>query len=377
MKVLVNAVSIKEGGSRVVLLRLLEAMAAGRPDIEWHAAVHPSIARERILPDAVTLWTSAGIDQSPAHVIYWYEVALPRLVRRLGADVLFSQTNYLPRRGVACPTLLLEQHAGHFSAEFGQLMERELASRWSVTAWRRKTAWVENSVRTADRVIVQTAALAEAIGARIPASADRIDVVAHGPGLVVHADRPTPWPEGRPWRIGYVSKYGVQKDFAAALQALRELRSRGRDATLVLTLDQAQPGAAMVQGLAAEFGVAKYVENHGELGIAGIQALYDGLDAFTFPSRCESFGFPLVEAMARGVPVVVARTPSNVEVAGDGAPAFAPGDWRGLADAVESVLADAASHRTQALRSLSIAHRYSWDRAAADTLGAIARVSAR
>ena len=171
-----------------------------------------------------------------------------------------------------------------------------------------------------------------------------------------------------------MSKYGVQKDFATALRALRELLARGRDATLVLTLDPAQPGGADVLRLAAELGVAKNVENHGELGIAEMQALYDGLDAFVFPSLCESFGFPLVEAMARGVPVVVARTASNVEVAGTGAPAFAPGDWRALADAVESMLDDAGAHQAQARRSLSVAHGYSWDRAAAGTLDAIERV---
>lgn len=377
MKVLVNAISIKEGGSRVVLSRLLEAMAARRPDIAWHAAVHPDVARERVLPVAVTPWTFADIDRSPAHVIYWYEVALPRLVRRLGADILFSQTNYLPRRSVACPTLLLEQHAGHFSAEFGRLMERELAGRLSIAAWRRKTAWVRNSVRTANRVIVQTAALAEAIRGQAGVPAEHIDVVAHGPGLVSCADRPRSFPEGRGWRIGYVSKYGVQKDFATALHALRELLARGRDATLVLTLDPAQAGAATVQRLAADLGVAQNVENHGELGVAGVQALYDGLDAFVFPSLCESFGFPLVEAMARGVPVVVARTASNVEVAGAGAPAFAPGDWRGLADTVESLFNDAGAHQAQARRSLSIAHGFSWDRAGTGTLDALERAAAR
>lgn len=377
VKVLVNAISIKEGGSRVVLSRLLDAMAARRPDIEWHAAIHPDLARERVLPEAVTPWTFAGIDRSPAHVIYWYEVALPRLVRRLGADILFSQTNYLPRRRVACPTLLLEQHAGHFSAEFKRLMERHLASRLSIAAWRGKTAWVRKSVRAADRVVVQTEALAVAIRAQAQVSANRIAVVPHGPGLVFHADRPRPRPEGRAWRIGYVSKYGVQKDFATALLALREWLARGRDATLVLTLAPSHPGGAGELRFAAELGVAKNVENHGELGIAEMQALYDGLDAFVFPSLCESFGFPLVEAMARGVPVVVARTASNVEVAGAGAPAFAPGDWRALADAVESMLDDAGAHQAQARRSLSVAHGYSWDRAAAGTLDALERVIGR
>lgn len=373
VKVLVNAVSIKEGGSLVVLGHLLGAMAVQRPDIEWHAAIHPVAARNSILPEAVKCWTCPWIDRSPAHLIYWYEIALPRLVRRLGADLLFSQTNYLPRRRMACPTLLLEQHAGHFSAEFKQLMERSLGGWLSIRAWRRKDAWVRNSVRTANRVIVQTSALAKAIHEQAHVPEERLDVVPHGPGLVTHADQARPWPERKCWRIGYVSKFGVQKDFATTLRALRELRNRGRDVMLVLTLDQTVPGAAAVGRLIAELGVAGSVENHGELGAAEIQSLYDGFDVFVFPSPCESFGFPLVEAMARGIPVVVAHTASNIEVAGAGAPAFAAGDWRALADAVESLMNDSVAFRAQASRSLAAAQKYSWDRAAAGTLAAIER----
>jgi len=373
VKVLVNSISIKEGGSFVVLARLLDAMTAQRPDIEWHVAIHPDIAARSTLPKTVTPWTFPQIDRSPADPIYWYEVALPRLVRRIGADLLFSQTNYLPRRRITCPTLLLEQHAGHFSAEFKQLMEDNLASRLSIWAWRKKDAWVRNSVRKADRVIVQTSALADAIHAQAHVPADRLDVVPHGPGLVAHADSPHAWPEGKSWRIGYVSKFGVQKDFATALRALRELMLRGHAVTLVLTLDQAAPGAAAVRALIAELGVAANVENRGELGVESMQSLYDGLDAFVFPSQCESFGFPLVEAMARGVPVVVARTPSNVEIAGAGALAFAAGDWRVLADTVASLLCDPEAYRSQASRSLATARGFSWSRAAVGTLAAIAR----
>jgi len=377
VKVLVNAISIKEGGSRVVLARLLGAMATQRSDIEWHAAIHPGLERVSVLPDVVTAWSFSWIDRSPGHPIYWYEVALPRLVRRIGADILFSQTNYLPRRRTSCPTLLLEQNAGHFSAEFKRLMERNLGGWLPIRAWRRKDAWVLNSVRKANRVIVQTSALADAIHAQAQVPEERLDVVPHGPGLVAHADKPHSWPDGRSWRIGYVSKYGVQKDFATALRALRELKARGRAVTLVLTLDQAVPGAAAVGDLIAELGVTENVENRGEIGVDSVQSLYDGLDAFVFPSRCESFGFPLVEAMARGVPVVVARTPSNVEIAGAGALAFAPGDWRVLADAVESLMSDCAAYRAQASRSLAAAQRFSWNRAAAGTLDAIERTVRR
>ncbi len=377
VKVLVNAISIKEGGSLVVLERLLAAMTAQRRDIEWHAAIHPDVAARSVLPEAVTPWTFPQIDRSPGHPIYWYEVALPRLVRRIGAELLFSQTNYLPRRRTTCPTLLLEQHAGHFSPEFKQLMERSLASRLSIRAWRSKDAWVRNSVQKADRVIVQTSALADAIHAQAQVPEERLEVVPHGPGLVAHAGAPHRWPEGKLWRIGYVTKFGVQKDFATALRALRELIVRGRAATLLLTLDQAVPGAAAVRHLIAELGVAGSVENRGELGVESMQSLYDGLDAFVFPSLCESFGFPLVEAMARGVPVVVARTPNNLEIAGAGALAFPCGDWRALSDVVESMMSDPALYRAQADRGLAVARGYSWNRAALGTLDAIGRTLRR
>ncbi len=313
------------------------------------------------------------MERSPLHLVLWYEIALPRLVRRLHADVLFSQTNYLPRRAVGCPSLLLEQHAGHFSEDFRQRMERHLGRRPAIWAWRRKDAWVRHSVRMATRVTVQTAALANEIHLQADVPNDRIDVVPHGPGLVAQADRPRTPPQRKPWRMGYVTKFGVQKDFETALRAHRELLALGHDVTFVLTLDHGAPGVTGILQLADQLGTGAKVENHGELDAAAMQALYDGLDIFVFPSLCESFGFPLVEAMARGVPAVVARTASNVEVAGDGVPAFTPGDWRGLAHAVVSVMTDGAAYEAQSSRSLASAQRFSWDRAAVGTLDAIER----
>ena len=139
VKVLVDAISIKEGGSLVVLEPALGAMTAQTPDIEVSsAAIHPDGGGRTSTTEGVIPRTFPQIDRSPAHPISWYEVALPSLVRRIGAELLFSQTNYLPRRRTTCPTLLLEQHAGHFSAELKQPVERHLAGRLSIRAWRRE-----------------------------------------------------------------------------------------------------------------------------------------------------------------------------------------------------------------------------------------------
>ncbi|MFZ1489345.1 MAG: glycosyltransferase, partial [Ilumatobacteraceae bacterium] len=63
--------------------------------------------------------------------------------------------------------------------------------------------------------------------------------------------------------------------------------------------------------------------------------------ALAYPSLDEGFGFPLLEAMAAGTPVVATSVGSIPEVAGDAAILCAPDDVAGLADALHRVLTDA------------------------------------
>src|SRR5690348_2902998 len=155
MRVLVNAVSVKEGGPRVVLVKLMRHMAARRPDIEWCVAAPQQSAVD--LDDVPkTTHLPVDVDRSFIRLLKWYEFGLPAAARRWRADIVFSVTNYLPFRPLTWPTLLLEQHAGHFSAEFDRLMQQSIPSALGRLLWRAKSRWVRNSIRSATVITVQT-----------------------------------------------------------------------------------------------------------------------------------------------------------------------------------------------------------------------------
>jgi glycosyltransferase involved in cell wall biosynthesis len=115
--------------------------------------------------------------------------------------------------------------------------------------------------------------------------------------------------------------------------AIRELRSRGTDVSLVIagpvgwmppaavaTLDQ--PGVRMV----------------GRVSDRQLDALYRHATVFATASVYEGFGLPVLEAIARGRPVVASDIPAHAEVLGDAGRLVTPGDVDAMAGAIEELL---------------------------------------
>jgi glycosyltransferase involved in cell wall biosynthesis len=78
----------------------------------------------------------------------------------------------------------------------------------------------------------------------------------------------------------------------------------------------------------------------GRLSQAEMIDFYPRVDLVVFPSLCESFGFPILEAMACGRPVVAAGTAVNREVGGAGASYYAAEDALDGANAIRAALQD-------------------------------------
>lgn len=95
-----------------------------------------------------------------------------------------------------------------------------------------------------------------------------------------------------------------------------------------------------------------------------LPALYQLSSLFVYPSLAEGFGFPPLEAMASGIPVVCFRIPPLVEVVGDGGVLVPSFTQEALSSAMEKLLADKGLATALSQKGKEAARRFTWDRAA-------------
>ena len=148
-------------------------------------------------------------------------------------------------------------------------------------------------------------------------------------------------------RLLYVSLYLEHKNLTTLLKAIPLLHSQDpRRFRLTTTLDPNSEDAGWTmtgptdRALAQQSDIRDSLEIVGVLGQAETQRLYSQADVFVFPSLTESFGFPMVEAMAHGLPIIAADTPVNREICEDAAVYFSPLDCQELAAQVRRVATD-------------------------------------
>ncbi|MFN8481524.1 MAG: glycosyltransferase family 1 protein [Anaerolineae bacterium] len=108
---------------------------------------------------------------------------------------------------------------------------------------------------------------------------------------------------------------------------------------------------------------------------ADLPALYSGAALFVFPSLYEGFGFPVLEAMACGTPVITSTTSSLPEVAGDAALLVPPDDTPLLAQSMSVVLQDGRLWNRLRAASLARAGEFSWARTAQQTLAVYRQIA--
>lgn len=155
----------------------------------------------------------------------------------------------------------------------------------------------------------------------------------------------------------HVSRLAVEKDVATLVAAFRLAHTRLGDAVRFAVAGDG-PRAQWVR---AELPFATHF---GFLQRDVLADLYADADIFVFPSPTETCGLVVLEAMASGLPVIAARAGGVVEQLREGINGHLvePGDARGFADRIATLVADRPHRTGLAAGALASATERSWQR---------------
>lgn len=162
----------------------------------------------------------------------------------------------------------------------------------------------------------------------------------------------------RPYVL-FVSSLWRYKNCDGLLRAWAVARSRLEGRQLVVVgAGRDQAYAAELRSLADELGIAEDVVFVGGVPLEKTTLFYQAADVLVYPSFNETFGLPILEAMACGCPVITSDTSAMPEVAGGAAVLSDPRDPRSIAQAIGDVLGS-GRERLRA-RGLDRAAQFTW-----------------
>jgi len=176
--------------------------------------------------------------------------------------------------------------------------------------------------------------------------------------------------------ILYVSTIEPRKNHLALVQAYARLRQQDRAIPHKLVLVGPKwLGHEPVFDAISRLGLDAHVIHFEK--VDELETLYNGADAFVFPSLYEGFGLPILEAMACGTPVVASNVTASPEVVGDAGLLVDPRDESALCDSIRRLLTDADLRSELVARGLRRAATFSWTRTAERTLDICCHAYAR
>ncbi len=297
------------------------------------------------------------------------QTALPLLARRAGVDLVHSLASTAPvwgpfRRVVTVHDLIYARFPDAHSGI------RDKGMRLLVPA----------GARRSDRVIADSHSTRDDLVSMLGIDQRKIDVVPLGLGTVRRAEAMTEQETRERFGLGErpvllsLSAKRPHKNLTALIGALALIPPESRP---VLVL----PGyptwhESELRERAASAGVADDVRFPPWVSGEELEGLWAIARVFVFPSLYEGFGLPVLEAMARGVPVACSNASSLPEVAGDAALLFDPTRETAIADAVQRLLSDLGAAEHLRAAGLLRAASFTWKRTAELTLASYERALA-
>jgi glycosyltransferase involved in cell wall biosynthesis len=356
MKVALNLSFVAPGetGGMEVYARELARALAGRDDVELVLLGNRLLDRD--WPDVARI----AMPVDPRRRVEWVlgdQVHAPRAAVRAGADVVHSLASTGPAAGRVVRVTTIHDLNYRLVPEthFGV---RGLGMRILVPL----------AARRSQRLLVDAESTRKDLREHLGVPSEKVDVAPLA-ARVPPDPEVTPEPDlrarldlgDRPVVLSLSAKR-PHKNLPRLFRAVAAM-APGRRPALVVP-GYSTPHEEELRALARELGIGELVRMPPWLPAADLEGLYRLAAGAVFPSLYEGFGLPVLEAMARGVPVACSDRSSLPEVAGDAALVFDPEDVEAIGAAMERLLTDAALAERLRKAGRERAALFTWERTA-------------
>jgi glycosyltransferase involved in cell wall biosynthesis len=355
------------GGISNYALRLLPALAALDAETDY-CVLHsrrdklPPLPRPNFRP--VAFWT-------PAHH-RWERWALGIEAARLGLDLLHSPDFIPPAFGYRRSVITVHDLNFLYYPQFLTAESRRY--------YNDQIAW---AVGRADHILADSHATKTDLLAMLGVEPGKVTVVHLAADPAYHL---LPEEESRrviseydlePGYLLFVGTLEPRKNLPGLLQAYRLLRDEGATTAPLVMVGGKGWLYDEIFERAETLHLTQHVRFFHDVPNADLPGLYSAAGVLTTPSFYEGFGLPALEAMTFGTPVVVSDRASLPEVVGEAGLLVNPDNPEDIARALGRALNDGALRAQMRERGLAQAARFTWERAARETLTVYRKVLAR
>ncbi len=305
--------------------------------------------------------------------VLWHHTHLPALARQLKLDVLHAPSYRRLLWRKPCPIVGTIHDLAPFHVTGKYDWKRMLYGR----------VIVKPLARRQDAVIAVSENTARDLELFFGLGRDRVNVVWNGIDHLrfqagnVSAAKATVsnrWKLDRPFFL-YVSRLEhPAKNHVRLIQAFTQFKAETKSDWLLALGGSDWDGADAIYAAAKASRFAADIHFLGFVDDPSLPGLYHATDVFVYPSLFEGFGFPPIEAMACGIPVISSARGSLREVVADAALTIEPEDVGCIATALATMFRSPEERANWRTKGFVNARRFDWSTNAAETMAIYERV---
>jgi glycosyltransferase involved in cell wall biosynthesis len=339
---------------------LTSALLREQPDLRVTAFLNREASADPLWRELVPTVTVPVYGRRRSSWVRGEQLLLPTLAQRAGVDVVHSLASTAPswgpfRRVVTIHDVIYRIHP-------------EAHAGWRSLALR---ALVPLAARRSHRIIVPSRATRDDLIRLLKVPEEKIDRVPNGLGTPPAERWDSEDDLRRRYDLGarpFVLTVSLKRPHKNLLRLLEAIALIPGDRRPILVLaGHRTPYEDELRARAAELGLVDDTRFLGWVPGEELEGLYRSSSCFVFPSLYEGFGLPVLEAMARGVPVACSNRGALLEVADSAALTFDPEEPHAMKATIERLLADPAERERLSRRGRENAARFTWAAAARKT----------